>query len=282
MLAAALGASALLFSGFLLPAAADEPAPTPVAERSAPVVESLPSPLAPAVPAAPAPEPTLTPTPAPTVNAASGAADVIEPAPTEPAPAEPAPASKTAPEPTVIRGSEPDDAPQPSAPEPTPSPIVVDPDSSIPPGLVAAANETPKPRAAANLLEAASALKDTSYLSHASRRAGEWKDADRTVEPGTPRAYAVTQLGQYGWSLNQWQYLDRLWWHESNWNYKSGNPSSGAYGIPQALPPEKMASAGKDWKTNYKTQIDWGMNYIKSRYGSPKAALAFWGQNNWY
>ncbi|KUN87126.1 transglycosylase SLT domain-containing protein [Streptomyces griseoruber] len=70
--------------------------------------------------------------------------------------------------------------------------------------------------------------------------------------------------------------------HESNWNVSATNASSGAYGLVQALPGSKMASAGSDWKTNAATQIKWGLDYMNSRYGSPAAAWNFWQANNWY
>jgi phage-related protein len=78
--------------------------------------------------------------------------------------------------------------------------------------------------------------------------------------------------------------LVTLWNGESGWNYQATNPTSGAYGIPQALPADKMASAGSDWKTNAATQIRWGLGYIQSVYGSPTAALDAWeGRNpHWY
>jgi hypothetical protein len=76
----------------------------------------------------------------------------------------------------------------------------------------------------------------------------------------------------YGWGTNaQFACLDQLWSRESGWNPGASNPS-GAYGIPQALPGSKMASAGSDWRTNAATQITWGLNYISSAYGSPCAA----------
>ncbi|WP_330304240.1 MULTISPECIES: transglycosylase SLT domain-containing protein [unclassified Streptomyces] len=70
--------------------------------------------------------------------------------------------------------------------------------------------------------------------------------------------------------------------HESGWNISATNASSGAYGLVQALPGSKMASAGADWKTNPKTQIKWGLDYMNSRYGSPAAAWNFWQANGWY
>ncbi|WP_329216757.1 transglycosylase SLT domain-containing protein [Streptomyces sp. NBC_01485] len=70
--------------------------------------------------------------------------------------------------------------------------------------------------------------------------------------------------------------------HESGWDVDATNASSGAYGLVQALPGSKMASAGSDWKTNAKTQIEWGLDYMNSRYGSPVAAWNFWQLNGWY
>ncbi|TQJ52677.1 transglycosylase SLT domain-containing protein [Streptomyces sp. NBC_00080] len=70
--------------------------------------------------------------------------------------------------------------------------------------------------------------------------------------------------------------------HESGWNVSAKNASSGAYGLVQALPGSKMASAGSDWKSNAKTQIKWGLDYMNSRYGSPVAAWNFWQANGWY
>jgi hypothetical protein len=88
---------------------------------------------------------------------------------------------------------------------------------------------------------------------------------------------------RYGWgSDDQWAALEQLWTRESGWNYQAENPSSGAYGIPQSLPGSKMAAAGKGWRTNPETQIRWGLDYIKARYGGPKRAWAFFQQNNWY
>ncbi|MFG2294858.1 transglycosylase SLT domain-containing protein [Streptomyces sp. NPDC048603] len=70
--------------------------------------------------------------------------------------------------------------------------------------------------------------------------------------------------------------------HESTWNYRAQNPSSGAYGLVQALPGSKMSSAGADWRTNPATQIEWGLNYMNDRYGSPCGAWSFWQANHWY
>ncbi|GAB2951219.1 transglycosylase SLT domain-containing protein [Streptomyces heilongjiangensis] len=81
---------------------------------------------------------------------------------------------------------------------------------------------------------------------------------------------------------DQWTCFSNIVNHESSWNYKAVNPSSGAYGLFQALPGSKMSSAGSDWQTNPATQIKWGLNYMESRYGSPCEAWSFWQANNWY
>jgi hypothetical protein len=85
-----------------------------------------------------------------------------------------------------------------------------------------------------------------------------------------------------GFELDQMPCLDKLWTKESGWNHKARNDSSGAYGIPQALPGSKMASAGDDWETNPATQIKWGLSYIKGRYGDPCGAWAHSQDVGWY
>ena len=94
---------------------------------------------------------------------------------------------------------------------------------------------------------------------------------DQTLSPD--KRYAKAEMAKkYQWGDSQFESLDSLWEKESGWNPEAKNPSSGAYGIPQALPGKKMASAGKDWRTDSKTQIDWGLKYIKSQYGTPTKA----------
>jgi hypothetical protein len=80
----------------------------------------------------------------------------------------------------------------------------------------------------------------------------------------------------------QYNAFSKIVEHESGWNVTATNSSSGAYGLVQALPGTKMASAGSDWKTNPATQIEWGLDYMNSRYGSPTGAWAFWQANGWY
>jgi hypothetical protein len=94
----------------------------------------------------------------------------------------------------------------------------------------------------------------------------------------TARQYALAEVGPV-----QFRCLDALWTKESHWNPRDYNPWSGAYGIPQAVPGSKMASAGSDWRTNPITQVRWGvLIYIPRRYGTPCAAWAFWQRHNWY
>lgn len=101
-------------------------------------------------------------------------------------------------------------------------------------------------------------------------------------DPAGAQAYAASQLASYGWAPDQMQCLKTLWTKESEWTTTATNPSSGAYGIVQSLPAEKMATAGADYRTNYRTQINWGLNYIQERYQSPCGALDFHYANNWY
>ena len=85
-----------------------------------------------------------------------------------------------------------------------------------------------------------------------------------------------------GWDGTQFGCLVDLWDRESHWNVHAGNPVTGAYGIPQALPGSKMATAGPDWQNNATTQIKWGLGYIASRYGTPCAAWAHSESTGWY
>ncbi len=95
--------------------------------------------------------------------------------------------------------------------------------------------------------------------------------------------FARTYMAQhYGWGADQFSALEQLWQRESGWSQNAHNSSSGAHGIPQALPGSKMASHGGDWATNPETQIKWGLSYIKSVYGSPSGALASSHSRGWY
>ncbi|MFF3953257.1 transglycosylase SLT domain-containing protein [Streptomyces sp. NPDC001890] len=101
----------------------------------------------------------------------------------------------------------------------------------------------------------------------------------------TQSSYTVAEVQAMARQMvpgDQFQCFSNIVNHESTWNYRASNPSSGAYGLVQALPGSKMASAGADWQTNPATQIKWGLNYMDSRYGSPCGAWSFWQANHWY
>ena len=98
-------------------------------------------------------------------------------------------------------------------------------------------------------------------------------------------SYTVAQIQAMARQMvgsGQFQCFSNIVDHESSWNYRAVNASSGAYGLFQALPGSKMASAGADWQTNPATQIKWGLNYMNERYGSPCDAWSFWQANHWY
>lgn len=102
---------------------------------------------------------------------------------------------------------------------------------------------------------------------------------------GVKSSYTVAEVQAMARQMvpgDQFQCFSNIVDHESSWNYKATNPSSGAYGLVQALPAGKMASAGADWQTNPATQIKWGLGYMNDRYGSPCGAWEFWQANNWY
>jgi len=100
-------------------------------------------------------------------------------------------------------------------------------------------------------------------------------------DPGTAQSIAFNLLPSYGFASSQWGCLDDLWERESGWIYNAEN-ASGAYGIPQALPGSKMASAGPDWQTDPTTQIKWGLGYIQATYGTPCTAWGHEEADGWY
>ncbi|WP_411085256.1 transglycosylase SLT domain-containing protein [Streptomyces sp. 061-3] len=119
------------------------------------------------------------------------------------------------------------------------------------------------------------------------------KDAERASRSevrsasafATQSSYTVAEVQAMARQMipsDQFQCFSNIVNHESSWNYRATNAASGAYGLVQALPGSKMASAGADWQTNPATQIKWGLNYMDSRYGSPCGAWSFWQANNWY
>lgn len=96
------------------------------------------------------------------------------------------------------------------------------------------------------------------------------------------KSWTAQQVTALGYTPEQFTCLDLLWTRESGWNVLATNAKSGAYGIPQSLPAAKMASTGKDWLTNPKTQITWGLGYVKGRYGDACHAWAHSEEFNWY
>jgi hypothetical protein len=138
---------------------------------------------------------------------------------------------------------------------------------------------------------AAEHAKIKAEIAAAAKKAAEEKAAraralaNRGYEPGVtdPREIARQILNnKFGYGSNQFDCFDNIIMRESKWDINATNPSSGAYGIPQALPGTKMASEGSDWRTNPATQIIWGIKYMKDRYGSPCGAWSFKSSHGWY
>lgn len=141
--------------------------------------------------------------------------------------------------------------------------------------LAQAQNDSSEAKVTAALTQAKAAA-DRVKLA-AERKAEAMRNVQRN-----PQAMAKIMVADRGWSSSQFSCLVSLWNRESHWNYKAYNASSGAYGIPQALPGSKMASAGTDWRTNPITQMRWGLDYIASRYGTPCGAWGHSQSSGWY
>jgi hypothetical protein len=141
----------------------------------------------------------------------------------------------------------------------------------------AAADAVAKQKAAQKAEEDAKARKEAAAAaSRASRDASSFP---------VQSSYTVAQIQAMARQLvaaDQFQCFSNIVDHESSWNYRAVNASSGAYGLFQALPGSKMSSVGADWQTNPATQIKWGLNYMNGRYGSPCGAWSFWQANHWY
>jgi uncharacterized protein YabE (DUF348 family) len=106
---------------------------------------------------------------------------------------------------------------------------------------------------------------------------------DVNVDPASAQGIARQMMADsYGWGDDEFACLVALWQRESGWRVNAENRSSGAYGIPQALPGSKMASAGDDWRTNPATQIRWGLGYISGRYSTPCGAWSAFQSKGWY
>jgi hypothetical protein len=116
----------------------------------------------------------------------------------------------------------------------------------------------------------------------AASRSAARADAGSFPQQGSYSIGEVQSMARQIVGAGQFQCFSSIVERESGWNYRASNPSSGAYGLVQALPGSKMASAGADWQTNPATQIKWGLNYMNDRYGSPCGAWEFWQANHWY
>ena len=138
----------------------------------------------------------------------------------------------------------------------------------------AAAAEAARAAAAAQAAQAAKEAKAAQAAAAAAAPQAASSSSGDNSPAGARATASAMASSQYGWGSGEFSCLSQLWEKESGWNYKSYNSSSGATGIPQALPGSKMASAGSDWASNAATQISWGLGYIKSAYGTPCSAWA--------
>jgi hypothetical protein len=106
--------------------------------------------------------------------------------------------------------------------------------------------------------------------------------AGNPVPAGEAQRIAKAMLPKFGFDPDtQFGCLVELWNRESSWNVHAGSPD-GPYGIPQANPGSKMASAGSDWMNSAATQIEWGLGYIKGRYNTPCGAWSHFQSAGWY
>ncbi|MFJ8042849.1 transglycosylase SLT domain-containing protein [Kitasatospora sp. NPDC096147] len=155
-----------------------------------------------------------------------------------------------------------------------------------------AAEEAARQKAAADAQAKADAEKAAKEAAEKAAKAAEAKRKSdeeaanrakaRSVMASVPAGSVQEMAAQIVGNDAQFQCFSQIVKRESGWNYTASNPSSGAYGLVQALPGSKMASAGADWRTNPATQIKWGLNYMNSRYGSPCGAWSFWQSHHWY
>ena len=144
-----------------------------------------------------------------------------------------------------------------------------------------AAAEAAAAQAAAEAAAAAAAA-EAEASSSSSSSSSSVPSVDVNVDPASAQGIARSMMAaNYGWGDDQFACLVSLWNRESGWRVNAAN-SSGAYGIPQALPGSKMASAGADWQTNPATQIAWGLGYIAGRYSNPCGAWGHSESNGWY
>ncbi|MFD9130780.1 transglycosylase SLT domain-containing protein [Kitasatospora sp. NPDC059571] len=148
-----------------------------------------------------------------------------------------------------------------------------------------AAEEAARQKAAADAQAKSDADKAAKAADEAKRKADQEaanRAAARTALAAIPAGSVQALAAQIIGDANQFSCFSQIVKRESGWDYTATNASSGAYGLVQALPGSKMASAGADWRTNPATQIKWGLNYMNSRYGSPCGAWSFWQAHSWY
>ena len=122
----------------------------------------------------------------------------------------------------------------------------------------------------------------TAAVDSSTASSAAWTPPFVSPDPGTAQAVAYSMVQARGWGDDEFACLVALWSKESGWRVNAYNSGSGAYGIPQALPGSKMASAGADWETNPATQIAWGLGYITGRYSTPCGAWAHSQSSGWY
>jgi hypothetical protein len=123
---------------------------------------------------------------------------------------------------------------------------------------------------------------DRSKARALSNASGHAVTKSEDLSSADPRTLAKALMPEFGMSSSEFGCLDNIWSQESGWNVHAANPTSSAYGIPQALPGSKMSSAGPNWECNAETQIRWGLGYFRDRYGSACSAWSFKQGSGWY
>lgn len=147
--------------------------------------------------------------------------------------------------------------------------------------LQAAKDAKVKKQAAEDQAERDKAAQDAKDAAERASRSAV-RDASSFAAQGSYSVAEVQAMARQMIPADQFQCFSNIVNHESTWNYRAVNASSGAYGLVQALPGSKMSSAGADWQTNPATQIKWGLSYMNASYGSPCGAWSFWQANSWY
>ncbi|CAM5414324.1 lytic transglycosylase domain-containing protein [Streptomyces parvulus] len=159
-------------------------------------------------------------------------------------------------------------------------------DASAKKGAEEAARKAAAETAVAKQEKAKKAAEEAAKKREEEKEAAASRSAERdSTSFAVQSSYSTSQIQAMARQMvpsGQFQCFSNIVDHESSWNYQAVNPSSGAYGLFQALPAGKYASAGADWRTNPATQIKWGLSYMDGRYGSPCDAWAFWQANHWY